>query len=493
MLKDDETPGVVDNYTIRAELEGHAPAVRELHDRMGTSWMPDKVTMALTPLATAVMAQTVPPGPGARPSAGASSAPSASEPARIVTVPAHDDWVASGIVVEPGRTYGVRAIGSWNMGGLCATTDPDGAGLRITLFCFGEGLMPSANFSTLIGRIGEDGSPFRVGAGFDLRPDRRGMLFLRSNSRILGDNTGEVMVTIVLAAPPAPATAPVAAPARVQPAGPAGAFAHEPVEVAFRRGPERPEDIAVIVGNANYTRQGRDVPDVRPAYADAEGMRRYAIQTLGIRDGKVIFLRDATGAQMVRVFSSDRDHRGQLFDWMRPNRSRVFVYYTGHGAPGSAGGGPYLVPADADSARIELNGYPLATLYDNLAKIPAESVTVVIEACFSGLSQAGSVLGKASPVFRDVSAPLVPPKLTVITAGSAGQVASWEEDGSLSLFTEYFLKGMAGEADRAPYGDGDGTVALDEVDRYLKDTLTCYARRYYGRDQTAQIVRGVGQ
>ena len=215
----------------------------------------------------------------------------------------------------------------------------------------------------------------------------------------------------------------------------------------------------MIVGNANYTRQGRDVPDVRPAYADAEGMRRYAIQTLGIRDGKVIFLRDATGAQMVRVFSSDRDHRGQLFDWMRPNRSRVFVYYTGHGAPGSAGGGPYLVPADADSARIELNGYPLATLYDNLAKIPAESVTVVIEACFSGLSQAGSVLGKASPVFRDVSAPLVPPKLTVITAGSAGQVASWEEDGSLSLFTEYFLKGMAGEADRAPYGNGDGTVA----------------------------------
>ena len=27
---------------------------------------------------------------------------------------------------------------------------------------------------------------------------------------------------------------------------------------------------------------------------------------------------------------------------------------------------------------------------------------------------------------------------------------------------------------------------------YLKDTLTYYARRYYGREQTAQIVVGIG-
>ena len=69
-------------------------------------------------------------------------------------------------------------------------------------------------------------------------------------------------------------------------------------------------------------------------------------------------------------------------------------------------------------------------------------------------------------------------------------MASWEEDKSQSLFTKYFLKGMSGEADADPYGNKDGTVGYAELDRYLQRTLTYYARRYYGRDQTARIVVG---
>ncbi len=33
-------------------------------------------------------------------------------------------------------------------------------------------------------------------------------------------------------------------------------------------------------------------------------------------------------------------------------------------------------------------------------------------------------------------------------------------------------------------------MGYGEQNRYLKDTLTYYARRYYGRDQKAQIVVG---
>ncbi len=35
--------------------------------------------------------------------------------------------------------------------------------------------------------------------------------------------------------------------------------------------------------------------------------------------------------------------------------------------------------------------------------------------------------------------------------------------------------------------------AHQELDAYLKDTLTYFARRYYGRDQAAQIVVGKGR
>ncbi|TAN60315.1 MAG: caspase family protein, partial [Magnetospirillum sp.] len=289
------------------------------------------------------------------------------------------------------------------------------------------------------------------------------------------------------AAAPPPLPPSVVPPAAI--VAPAPRFPAQPVVTRFLRGAERPDDVAVIIGNADYSRQGRDIPDVKPAYADAEGMRLYATQTLGIRDGNIIFLKDATGAQMTRVFGSKDDPRGQLSDWVKPGRSRVFVYYSGHGAPGSQGGSPFLIPTDADAARIELNGYPVKTLYDNLGKLPAEAVTVVLEACFSGLSPAGSVLGKASPVFFEVKAPPVPDTLTVITAGAANQMASWDTDDRSSLFTRYFLEGMAGKAD----ADRDGKVSLEEVDRYLKDTLTYYARRHYGRDQNAQIIKGGGR
>ncbi|TAN78872.1 MAG: caspase family protein [Magnetospirillum sp.] len=272
-------------------------------------------------------------------------------------------------------------------------------------------------------------------------------------------------------------------------AAPPPSFPPFALSLNFPPRPQRPDDVAVIIGNADYHTLGRDIPDVRPAYADAEGMRRYAIGALGIREGNVIVLRDATAAHLARVFGTRDMPNGQLHDWIKPGRSRVFVYFSGHGAPATEGGSPFLVPVDADPARIEINGYPLKLLYDNLGRLPADSVTVVLEACFSGLSQGGSVVGQASPVYFEVKAPPVPSNLTVITAGAANQIASWEQDGSNGLFTKHFLMGMAGKAD----ANHDGTVTLDELDRHLRDTMTYYARRYYGRDQQAQIVKGGGR
>ena len=81
-----------------------------------------------------------------------------------------------------------------------------------------------------------------------------------------------------------------------------------------------------------------------------------------------------------------------------------------------------------------------------------------------------------------------PTDITVISAGAADQVASWEKNESQSLFTKFFLKGMSGEGDKKPYGDGDGKVSLKELKKYLDGNMTYYARRYYGRTQTAQIV-----
>lgn len=267
------------------------------------------------------------------------------------------------------------------------------------------------------------------------------------------------------------------------------AFPSLPVNIQFKQQEVRPNDIAVIIGNANYQR-GKDIPNVTPAYADAAGMKNYITQALGIREDNIIFLKDASQAELIATFGSEANPKGQLFNYVKAGASRVFVYYSGHGAPGGEDGASYLVPSDAQASLIELNGYSLKTLYNNLGKLPAKSVTVVLEACFSGASQAGSVIPKASSIYLKGRQTGVPPNITVIAAGAANQIASWEQDLSSGLFTKYFLKGMSGEADASPYGNADGKVSYDELGRYFKDTLTYFARRYYGRQQTPQIVVG---
>ncbi len=283
-------------------------------------------------------------------------------------------------------------------------------------------------------------------------------------------------------------TRPRVAAALPSPAVSAG-FPEAPIDVTFRRGLPRPDDIAVIIGNADYSK-GRDIPNVNPAYADANGIKRYVTQSLGISDENIIFLKDATQAEMTSTFGSETNPNGQLFNYVKPGISRIFVYYSGHGAPGGKDGASYIVPTDAQASTIELNGYSLKTLYRNLSKIPAKSITVVLEACFSGASQSGTVISNASPIYLKAKETGVPPKITLIAAGAANQIASWEQDKSSGLFTEYFLKGMSGEADAEPYGNGDGKVEYDELGRYLKGTMSYFARRYYGREQTVQIVVG---
>ncbi len=298
----------------------------------------------------------------------------------------------------------------------------------------------------------------------------------------------------VAAAPAAPAKPVAVSPAPTLAAAPAAeTFPTKPVAVSFPRGKAAPDDIAVIIGNANYKATAKDIPDVVPAYADAEGMKRYATQALGIREENVIFIKDAKLIDLISTFGTADDPKGKLFNWVKPGQSNVFVFYSGHGAPSADGASSYLVPVDAQAALINLSGYSLKALYANLGKLPAKSVTVVLEACFSGASQSGMLMKNASPIYQKAMAEIVPANLTVISAGSGNQIASWEQDKSHGLFTKHYLLGMAGAADKKPYGNGDGKVGTDELAAYLKGTMSYMAQRYYGREQTVQVATGTGR
>jgi len=240
--------------------------------------------------------------------------------------------------------------------------------------------------------------------------------------------------------------------------------------------------VAVIIGNKTY--QGR-IPDVAFAHRDAEAMKAYLVQVLGYREGNIIDLRDATQAEFLSAFGNDRTHKGKLWRMIREGRSHVTVFYSGHGVPGLEDKRGYLLPVNAEADTAEINGYPVDLLYRNLAQLDAASVTVYLDACFSGDSSQGMLIRAASPVFVQATVPEAAASLTVLTAASADQVASWDEENRHGLFSFHLLQALQGKADEAPFGDGDGQVTMAETKAYLDEEMTYAARRRFGRVQNA--------
>jgi hypothetical protein len=241
--------------------------------------------------------------------------------------------------------------------------------------------------------------------------------------------------------------------------------------------------IAVIIGNKNYSNP--DVPDVEYALNDANTIKRYLINMLGFREDNIIFIENAKKADFERVFGTKDVYEGKLYNWIKPNQSDVFIYYSGHGAPDVRSKKAYFMPANCDPNYVRIDAYPLDVFYNNLEKIPAKSIVVVLDACFSGGSQQGMLIKDASPMYIDVQMPLLRNRFNLFTSAEGDQIASWYPDGKHSLFTYYFLRAIRGEADK----DRNREINLKEIKNFIEENVTYMARRIYGREQTP-VVRG---
>lgn len=127
------------------------------------------------------------------------------------------EWRNSGVNVEVGKQYFIKANGRWKIGGFCGSTGPDGVG-AYTPLCWdiGQVLLRGYTASALIGKIGEGGDLFAVGAELALDAKESGTLYFRINEQdfVIFDNEGYMDVSVTLtgaaetAAPPSPAAPP---------------------------------------------------------------------------------------------------------------------------------------------------------------------------------------------------------------------------------------------------------------------------------------------
>lgn len=248
---------------------------------------------------------------------------------------------------------------------------------------------------------------------------------------------------------------------------------------------KKPHAIAVIIGNKRYARFGHGIPDVDYAARDAAYIKAYVINLLGYREGNIIYKINATQGDLSKIFGTKERCRGKLYDYVKPGKSDVFIYYVGHGAPDPEGKGAFLMPVDADADYISANGYPLDTFYNNLEKIPARRITVVLDACFSGNSAGGMLVKNVSPGMLKSASPVRKLNKGVIFSGAGkDQVSHWYPGKRHSLFTYFFMKGLKGAADK----NGNKRITVAEMKEYLHDKVPYRARRLTGREQTPVVV-----
>jgi len=247
----------------------------------------------------------------------------------------------------------------------------------------------------------------------------------------------------------------------------------------------KPDAVAVIIGNSAYEDSG--IPPVEFAINDASVVREYVTRVLGFSSENIMFFTDATLRDFSNIFGREGRPKGRLYDYVKSGLSEVFVYYSGHGAPDPDSKQAYFLPSDCIRDDILQTAYSRNTLFENLSQIPARSITVVLDACFSGGSDAGSLLGDMSPLVIDIEPSMTLPRGVVFSSSTQDQVSSWYREKNHGLFTYYFLKGLRGDADL----DSDKKVTIGELETFLTDPadgVPYWARRLKSREQTPVVV-----
>ncbi len=199
--------------------------------------------------------------------------------------------------------------------------------------------------------------------------------------------------------------------------------------------------LAVVIGIENY----KYAPIVDFAKRDAQVFYKYALSVFGIPKQNIYFLTntEATLGEMKKIFSKD----GWLARRSVKGKSNIVVYYAGHGAPDVKSKEAYLIPYDVDPNYAK-TGFKLNSLYAALSSLKAKSVTVFVDACFSGKSRNDKMLitGARSVVIPTESSAISAKNMAIISASSDKEYSSAYPAKHHGIFTYYLLKELKDNA-----------------------------------------------
>lgn len=229
---------------------------------------------------------------------------------------------------------------------------------------------------------------------------------------------------------------------------------------------------AIIIGNETYKNEA----NVLYAINDAKVFSEYVEKTLGVpRDH--IKLVDNAGYNDLRIAVN------WLIQAMKvcKGKGKAIVYYAGHGIPNEEDLSTYLLPVDGIGNDPE-SGFSLKSLYEKLSSVEAQSITIFLDACFSGSKREDGMLASARGVAIKVKPTIPNGNIIVFSAAQGNETAYPYKEKQHGLFTYFLLKKLK---------DSKGEVTLGELSDYLIDEVGREAFVKNGKVQTPSTIPSV--
>lgn len=226
---------------------------------------------------------------------------------------------------------------------------------------------------------------------------------------------------------------------------------------------------AVIISNEKYQME----KSVQYAENDGKAFTEYCKKTLGLPEKNVRFITNATLNNIKHEIKWLQDviavYKGE---------AKAIFYYAGHGIPDEQNKSAYLLPIDGYGSDVT-TGYALEDLYKALGSLPSKSVTVFLDACFSGAKRDGDMLASARGVAIKVKQNNPTGNMVVFTAAQGDETAyPYKEEGH-GLFTYYLLKKLQ---------ETKGDVTLGELGDYIKTQVERQSIVTNGKLQSPSIL-----
>jgi Caspase domain len=330
-----------------------------------------------------------------------------------VTIEANQPWQSSGVHVAPGERVKILAMGKWSQApAMNVWSGPEGL----------EGIgkeVPWIKANALMGKIGEQGKPFEVGAATEFRSTGEGEVYLAINDPFnwVKDNSGSMQVTIFTEKP---SSAGASAAATNNPSS--LALAPEK-NVAITIAGEMGKRTALVIGNSEY-----EVGSLRNPANDAQDMAGTLVK-LGF---DVTLKLNADQAQMEHAIS---EFGRQLYQG-----GVGLFYYAGHGV--QVDGENYLIPVKAkleSESDVRYKAVNIGQVLGKMGEARNGFNIVILDACRD--NPFAKSFRSASRGLAVVNSAAVKGTL-VAYATSPGNVAS-DGEARNGLYTKHLLQNIA--------------------------------------------------